>query len=136
VPSPGNEFIPSLLDPNELISPLEKLLNYQLVINLMIFILIIFMLFFIFNRYILKFNLELINKILSKYLSLNFKNKIDKFMNKSNDLNIRFLIVLFVLNGILLLYFIFLNIYITSELIFNLDDYIDVHINIKKKIKF
>ena len=48
-------------------------------------------------------------------------------MNKSNDLNSKFLIVLFVFNGILLLYFIFLNIYITTEFFLNLDDYIDVH---------
>lgn len=128
----SNEFIPSLLDNNELLSPLEKLLNYQLIINVMIFILVTSLLIIIFNKFVVKYNYDLINKLLGKYMSIKFKEKFDSYVSKSNELNNRFILVIFVINCILLFYFMILNIYVSSELTINIDDYILVYNHLKK----
>ena len=60
IPSPDDSFINSVLETGDYpdISPLENLLGYQLTLNILIFIILIIILFIIFNRYILKYNIN------------------------------------------------------------------------------
>ena len=116
------------------ISPLEELLTYQLTLNVLIFISMILFLFIIFNKNILKYNLNFIRflvKNLDKYMLANKSTRatdwINNKFNKGIDINNRFLFIMFILNSIVLIIILFLNFYISAELFGNIDKYVTVY---------
>lgn len=129
IPSPDidNIFINSILEKDELRSPLEELLIYQFLLNLLILMLIIILLIIIFNRFILKYNLTLLSSFFGKYMSNNINELFKKYVNYSDVYNDRFVLILFIIITLNLFFIIFLNIFISSELLFKTDNYIDVY---------
>jgi hypothetical protein len=113
-------------------SPLEVLLISQFIFNALILILIIILLSMLFNRFVLTSNLDFISSLFEKYSSNNinqwFKNKIDK----GNDYNNRFILIMFIVNSIMLIVFLFITLFISSELIVNIDSYVNVYNHLKK----
>lgn len=65
--------------------------------------------------------------IFNKYLSKNLVLKLESIINKGNDYNDRFILIIFIINSILLFILISLNLYLINELIVNLDKYITVY---------
>jgi hypothetical protein len=137
IPSP-DIFIHS---PLEETSPLQDLLMYSLALDIFILLLLIGILIVIFNRYIVKYNIELINSIiqrsgvaLHKYMPIkiiNWLNLLNKnragIINSSIDYNNKLVLFIFIINGIFIFLFVLLKIFISSELLIHIDSYINVH---------
>lgn len=135
IPSPEGGFINSVLEASEQINnytPLEELIIYQFSLNAIILIFILILLIMLFNRFILTTNLEFITSLFDKYTSNKisqwFKNKI----NKSIDYNNRFTLFLFLFISIILIINVILSLFISSELLLNIDDYVTVYNHLKK----
>jgi hypothetical protein len=132
LPSPTDTFIPSVLDKCELITPLEELLKYQLIINILILFLIIIFIVLLFNKLFISSN------ILISFIKNNFNKdivlKFDFYRIKIEKFNNSFFIILFSINSFVLIFNILLSIFISSELIFNLESYIIVHNDIKNSL--
>lgn len=135
IPSPDGGFINSVLEASEQINnytPLEELIIYQFSLNAIILIFILILLSMLFNRFILTTNLEFITSLFDKYTSNKisqwFKNKI----NKSIDYNNRFTLFLFLFISIILIINVILSLFISSELLLNIDDYVTVYNHLKK----
>jgi hypothetical protein len=75
IPSPDNSFINCCLEKGELSSPLEKIFYDQFVLNVFILILLIVLLIIIFNRFVLKSNLNFISSYFDKYMPIKIKLK-------------------------------------------------------------
>ena len=125
-----DEYIPSILENGDEMSPLQALLNYEIIICLLILFHIVILILILFNNLYVKGSLNLIGKLINKKML----DKYNKYKVMIEKLGNRFLIILFVINVIFLLGYILLLIYINFELISNLDDYINVHTNMKKSI--
>jgi hypothetical protein len=136
IPSPDDFFITSPLEHGDRISlndssPLADMLIHIFSLNVLILILIIIFLFLIFNRFILKSNSEFIKSFVDKYMpkkiklwtEKNFHNKVDKVI----DYNNRFMLIMFIVNSITLIAMVLLNIYASSELVNNIDEYVEIH---------
>jgi hypothetical protein len=136
IPSPDDLIITSPLEHGEIISlndssPLADMLIHIFSLNVLILILIIIFLFLIFNRFILKSNSEFIKSFVDKYMpkkikvwtEQNFHNKVDKVI----DYNNRFMLIMFIVNSITLIAMVLLNIYASSELVNNIDEYVEIH---------
>jgi len=133
IPSPSPEFINS---PNEygiFGSPIEDLLYYSLVLNVFIFILVMFLLIIIFNRFVLKSNLNLLLSFVYKYMSNKFNVLFKKYVNYSNVYSDRNLLIMFIVISIVLIFINLLSILISAELFVNTDKYIEVYNYIQNK---
>jgi len=130
IPSPDPFMIPSPLEDGQLItSPLQDFLVYSLVLDIFIFILFIIILTIIFNRYVLKFNFNFINFILNKYMSANILNLFNNYITtqKLVDYHSKYILMMFIINSFFIFFFIFLKLFILSQLITDIDGYILVH---------
>jgi hypothetical protein len=67
-----------------------------------------------------------------RYFPCKVKDWYHSFLNKNSIYNDRFIIIAFVINSILLLFLIILSLIISSELLNNCDDYIQVYNHIHK----
>ena len=142
-PSPDDTFINSVLEntENNSLSPLEELLSWQFVSIALIFLIILFLFYIYLTRYLVKYNFILITNlidIIDKYLFNNstrakdwYKNK----LNKSINYNTRFMLIMMIFNILILIYLLFLKLYISVELMNNIDDYVTVYNNIHGKSK-
>lgn len=134
IPSPDPNIIPSPLETNnEMTSPLQDLLLYSFSLDIIILILFIIILIIIFNRYILKFNINFINFLLNKFMPIKIINWFNKYFNLSIDYQSKFILLIFIINSIFIVIFILLKIIISSELLINIDSYINVHNYIHSK---
>jgi hypothetical protein len=129
VPSPDLDFI---LSPLEKTSPLQDLLMYSIALDIIILILLISILLLIFNRYIVKYNLTFINYLIqqtgvNKYIPIKIINWFNKKINAGIDYNSKLVLFIFILNSIFIFLFVLLKICISSELLINIDSYINVH---------
>lgn len=134
IPSP-DIFIHS---PLEETSPLQDLLMYSLALDIFILLLLIGILIVIFNRYIVKYNVEFIKSIiersgvaLHKYMPIKIINWFNKngagAINSSIDYNNKLVLFIFIINSIFIFLFVLLKIFISSELLIHIDSYINVH---------
>ena len=109
------------------VSPLEELLRYSYAINLLILVLLCSLIILLVNRYVLHGNLNYIISFLEKYFPNKYiptlKGKINKGMNYNN----KFILLVLTINGILLFILLFLNIFVTGELVVNIDSYVTVY---------
>lgn len=116
-------------------SLLYTLIRSDFILTLLISVLILSFIVLIFNKYVLKYNLDILSKFFSKRnkrLSEWLQNK--DIQNKSHLYNNRFFFILFIINTLLLVYMLALKLYIGSLLVLHLDDYIEDHINISKSV--
>jgi len=126
-PSPDPFIINSTLESSDITSPLQDLLIYSFILDISILILLISLLIIIFNRYILSFNLNFFNSILNKYISIKIRNWFNKYLNTGIDYNNKLIFFIFIINSIGLFLIVLLKIFLSSELLINIDSYIEVH---------
>jgi hypothetical protein len=130
-PSPKEEFIHSVLEPSEITSPLETILDCQIffiILSLLCLLCIIMLLgMWVFNKY----NINFIKYILGSSLGNNLMGKLVniKFIKNMNN---KLFISMIVVYTILLIFCLIFQIFIGVELRLNLDDYIEVHNHMKK----
>ena len=114
--------------------PLIEILKNLLLIDFVELMFILIIILIIINKYLYMFYIKLLNKILllipKKYLPNFLKNRTN-YLDKAIELNNKFFKILLVIVLILLLLFKIFNIYVSSELYSNIDDYILVYNYIK-----
>lgn len=129
--SPMEEFIHSVIESSENTSPLENLLDCEILFGGLILIslsfIIIILCLWVYNKY----NIILIKYILGTNLGYKIMGKFVN-MNFIKNMNDRFFLSLIVINIIVLIFCILFQLYISVELRLNLLDYIEVHNQIKK----
>jgi hypothetical protein len=138
IPSPDidDSFIFSVLEKNDIISessPIEILLTSIFGFNVLILILNIIILINIFNRYVVKFNLELVSYLVDKYVPLNYRDRIKNYLTKGTNYNNNFLFYFFIFNCIILIIFLIINIYLSAELLVRIDEYCKIYIEFYSK---
>lgn len=131
-PSQDNRFMPESVN-EELISPLEKLLALQLLSNLLILFLIVLIIFIIFNKFILKYNSEAFISLSTKYLPGKISTKLNKILTANLQLSNKFITIYLIVAILLIVLLVLLNIYVNSELVNNINDYVKVYHIIKNK---
>ena len=116
IPSPEPSFINSTLENTigEITSPLQDLLMYSFALDIITLLFNLIILLIIFNRYIYSFNLNFINFIITKYISIKIKNWYNKHLNTNIDDNNKFVLFMFIFNSIFLVLVIFLKIFLSS----------------------
>ncbi len=125
IPSPtDNTFISSLLEKGELQSPLQELLNIQILLQVYLIIVILLLFVLMFNKFFANYSLF---KFISKYT-----NKDSKINKVVNDFVEKYFIFMFIFLTLLGVYLVFLNLLISCEVTYRLDDYIRVHNDIFK----
>ena len=122
VPSPDTNIINSPLE-SDITSPLQDLLLYSFILDLLILILLIVLLLIIFNKYITNYNLNFISNILNKYMPI--KNWFN--VNTAIDYSDKFVLYMFIVNTVLLIFLIILKLIVSSTLLVDIDTYITVH---------
>jgi len=122
IPSNYNSdtFISSVLEKNELLSPLENLINIQFNVNSLIISIILFIFVIVIYLYFINNGISIFNNYIK---GSKFNNKII-ILRKVNN---KFYGLIFIILGLLLIFCILLNYYISFELNSHLDDYIRVH---------
>jgi hypothetical protein len=144
IPSPsslGDELDYFIRSPADITSPLQDILIYSLALDIIILILFIIILLIIFNRYIVKYNLNFFKNIIqnlqsrgiNKYMPNKIINWLNISVNTSIEYNNKFVSLMLIINSIFLFLFIFLKLLISSELLINIDSYINVHNYIHNK---
>jgi hypothetical protein len=127
-PSPLEDFIHSVLEPSDITSPLETLLDYQIffiALSLLCILCIIMIIgFWVFNKY----NINIIKYILGTRLGnkLMASSAIVK-LNFIKNMNNKLFISMIVIYTILLIFCLIFQIFIGVELRLKLEDYIEVH---------
>jgi len=133
IPSPDGDEIRCPLEQGDMLSPLEEILRSQLTLNILILILVIIFLILIFNRYVLKFNLNMITKFNDRYVADKYKYLIINYTSKGLDFNSKFIFIMFIINTIFILLLLLLNIYISLELSNNTENYVQVYNHLHNK---
>jgi len=119
------------LEKNEIVSPLEELLQILFSLEVLELYLIIILILVIFNKYIFKYNIEIIYKLVNKYMPNNFISWYSIYFKKSVEYNTKFTTIMIILISFILLIFKLGIIYICAELNNNTDDYVLVYNHIK-----
>lgn len=133
IPSPDMNFINSPLERNELTSPIQELLFYSFVLDVSTLILFFIVILLLLNKYFIIFNFNFLNYISKKFLTIKFSNWVNKNINKSTEINTKLNKFLIIYNCFLIFLFILLKIFITSELLVNIDSYVSVYNSIFPK---
>lgn len=137
IPSPEEYPNNSVLESTESIdgSLLYTLIRSDFILTLLIFALILIFLVLIFNKYVLKHNVDILSKFFSKRSKRISEWLINKdIKNKNNFYNNKLFFILFIFNTIFLVYILLLKLYIGSLLVLNLNEYVEEHHNISKSI--
>lgn len=137
VPSPDPFFVPSVLDSNEIESPLELLLSSQLTLNILIWVLLFSFLYLLFSTYVLRGNIVLISNLFNKYMPITFNIFLNKAIQRVSSINSvasdKLIFTLFIINMFLLIILLSLNTYVSIELVNNIESYVRVYNNLKGK---
>lgn len=124
IPSPDTTLINNALESGDQPIPLVDLLLSLVELNLLELIVILTLILLLFN----KFFGHLLNIYLSKYLPFNYLSKIFK---KSNEYNTIFTNTLIIFLLLLLLIMLLMNLYFSSVLYTQIDDYVLVYNHLK-----
>jgi LAGLIDADG endonuclease len=135
VPSPDTNIINSPLEINDDTIPLEVLLNSIYSLNILELFLFVILLLLVVNRYFYKFNMENFSNLIRKILPVRFMIWYLKSVNKSIEYNTKFTNIMFIIIMILLIIFKLGNLYISYELKFNTDNYVEVYNYLKNSTK-
>jgi len=128
IQSPVNDFINSVLENGDMLTPLEELLRCQLGLNVLMLAKIFILIAILYNKLFISSGFSIFNKYLYPKLGVRLKS----FSNKMSSFNNRFFYILFIIISLALIFDILLSIYITGELNTNLQEYINVYNNMKK----
>jgi len=126
--SPVNDFIHSVLEKGDMLTPLEELLKCQLGLNVLMLVEIFILIMIIYNKLFINSSFSIFNKYLYPKLGDRFKS----FSHKINSFNDRFFYIIFIINCLFLIFAILFSFIIIGSLNTNLQDYIDVYNQIKK----
>jgi hypothetical protein len=129
IPSPDIEPF-SVNSPLET-SPIETLLSSQFILITLIIIIIIILLYIIISRFILYKNIGNISSLIEKYMPTKIYDKYKNYINKSVVYNDRILLIFFIYNSILLIILLFISLFITAELLANLDEHVQIYNSLK-----
>ena len=133
--SPDQSFIDSPFEDIDNNIPLIAILKNLVLLDSVELMLMLILIFIVINKYLYKFNIKLLYKLVllipNKYLPNIFKNRFNN-LDKAVDFNNKFYNILFGILIIILLLFKLAHIYFSSELYSNIDDYILVYNYIKK----
>ncbi len=128
-----NDFdIPSILEYGDIISPLHSILNNEIAMLLLILVHMAIIAMVLFNKFYVSrssYRKNLISKLFSKSLV-----KFEKYKPIIDKLGNRYLNLLLVINVTFIIVYILILLYVNIKLSSNLDDFIDVHIEMKKGI--
>ena len=128
IQSPVNDFIHSVLEKGDMLTPLEELLKCQLGLNVLMLVEIFILIMILYNKLFINSSFSIFNKYLYPKLGDRFKS----LFNKMNSFNDKFFYIIFIINCLCLIFAIFLSFIIIGSLNTNLQDYIDVYNQIKK----
>lgn len=123
-------FIASVLDSGVELSPLQLILNYEIILGLLI--LVHMGLLFLIKLH--KLYVPSVLNIISKLFSKKTVKKYEIFKDKIEKIGNSYLIILVIINIIFILFDLFLIIYANVELSNNIEDYIKVHLKMKNSI--
>jgi len=126
IQSPVNDFIHSVLEKGDMLTPLEELLRCQLGLNVIMLVKIFILIAILYNKLFINSGFSIFNK----YFKLG--DRFRSLSSKMSNFNNRFFYILFIIISLALIFDIFLSIYITGELNTNLQEYIDVYNHMKK----
>lgn len=136
IQSPVNDFINSMLEKGDMLSPLEQLLRCQLGLNVLMLTKIFILIMIIYNKLFISSGFSIFSKLFNLPIwPSSFKliiNRFNSLFYKMSHFNNRFFYILFIIISLALIFDIFLSIYIIGELNTNLQEYIDLYNNIKK----
>lgn len=131
IPSPDNTFINSPYEEN---IPLLVLLNTIYTYNQYEFLLLIILLFVLFNKNISKLNINIVSRLINKYIlpwaggrSERFIVKFEKYTSISKNYNDKFAFIMFIFVIILYVLIKIINFLIIAELNNNIEDYVLVY---------
>jgi len=124
--SPVNDFIHSVLENGDMLSPLEELLRCQLGLNVLMLVEIFILIMILYNKLFINSGFNIINKYLK------FGDKFETFSNKMNSFNDKFFYIIFIINCSCLIFAILCSFIIIGDLNTNLEIYVDNYNNIKK----
>ena len=128
IQSPVNDFIHSVLEKGDMLTPLEELLKCQLGLNVLMLVEIFILIMILYNKLFINSSFSIFNKYLYPKLGDRFKS----LSNKMNSFNDKFFYIIFIINCLCLIFAIFLSFIIIGSLNTNLQEYIDVYNQIKK----
>ena len=131
VPSPDPQIINSALESCDQSIPIVDLLLQLVTLNLLQIIIVLTLIILMFNKYFSQIFKNITSKFVNKFIPTRF-HYISRFLQKSNEYNIKLVNILLVYLVVLLLLSILGNLYISSELYVNLDNYVLVYNYIKK----
>ena len=132
VNSNKDNFIASVLESGEELSPLHNLINHEIVFSILIFGHIGILLLI----WLHKWYLSISSKVISKFLSPNLTKKYENYRVMIEKIGNSYLTILIIINVLFILFYLCVIIYVNIELSNNIEDYISVHLNMKKGIIF
>ena len=120
--SPVDDFINSIIESSEIISPLEELLIGLLGLNVLMFIQIFILLFIVFKKLFSEYSLSILN-----INNLKIPAKLKIIINKINNFTDKYFFVLFIIISLSFIINLFISIYVCTDIYYNLKDYIEVY---------
>ena len=125
-----DDFIASVLENGDELSPLQRILNYEIILGILILVhmgLVILI-------WLHKLYVSSVLTILSKFFSQKTVTKYAKFKEKIEKIGSSYLIILIIINVMFILFDLCIIIYANVELSNNIDAYIDLHLKMNKSI--
>ena len=125
-----DDFIASVLENGDELSPLQMILNYEIILGILILVhmgLVILI-------WLHKLYVSSVLTILSKFFSQKTITKYAKFKEKIEKIGSSYLIILIIINVMFILFDLCIIIYANVELSNNIDAYIDLHLKMNKSI--
>lgn len=132
IPSPDPSIIPSPLENGEEMIPLIQLLESLEILNVLELILIVALILILLNKKTYNLYIKLASYILNKYIPVKYHNKLNTIFNKGKEYNNKYVNIMTVLIITILLILKLGNLYVSSELYSNVDDYVLVYNYLKK----
>lgn len=121
----------SVIENNDLISPLEGLINSLLLIDLLILIQMILLLYIVFSKLFKDKTVKLLKG--TELKNIGNKGNFTKVVELSDYISNKYFFVLFITISITLTFIVCLSFFIHSDLNSNLSDYVDVYRYFKEK---
>jgi hypothetical protein len=125
-----DDFIASVLENEDKYTPLQMILSYEIILGILILVHIGIINLIILHKLYISSGLNIIGKLLSQ----KFVTKYAMFKDKITKIGNNYLIFLIILNVVFILFYVLMIIYANVELSNNLEEYINVHLNMKKNI--
>jgi hypothetical protein len=123
-------FIASVLETGDELSPLQMILNYEIILGILILAhMCILVLIPLHKLYV-----SSVSNLISKFLSPNIVKKYEKFKEKIEIIGNSYLIILVIINILFILFYVCVIIYANVQLSNNIEEFINVHLNMQKSL--